>query len=68
MAVDVERLILAIEQQPALYNTRLKECADKNFRKTLCLEVCEELIANWKELGRKEKNEKGEWLFVLKKM
>lgn len=59
MSLDIEVFIEAVKLRPALYDTKIKEYADKNLKKKLWCELCREFVEKWDELGDKEKTEKG---------
>lgn len=51
----VKKIISLIEKRHVLYNTHIKDYADKNCKK-LWLDVYEKFAENWKELDEKKKD------------
>lgn len=56
---DTERFIYAIEVRPCLYDVASKEYSNRQLKAQSWSDVCEEMVENWKELTKEEKDFKG---------
>ncbi|KAJ8937223.1 hypothetical protein NQ314_011978 [Rhamnusium bicolor] len=60
MNIDLELFISEVEKRPALYNVKLKEYSDRNLKRNLWNELCDQFVENWHNLSVSERVVKGD--------
>ncbi|CAK1598279.1 unnamed protein product [Parnassius mnemosyne] len=53
---DTERFIIEVQERPTLYEVKSKEYANRELKAKLWMEIGQEVVAHWADLGPEEKN------------
>lgn len=57
--MDVDILINAVKERPALYDKTVKDYANRIVKRNLWSEVCAAVIEDWNTLSEEERKSKG---------
>lgn len=62
---DTERFIIEVQERPALYEVKSKEYANREIKAKLWMEIGQEVVAHWADLGPEEKNKAGKFTYYF---
>lgn len=62
---DIERLILAVEKYPCLWNIAYEHYHDRDTKDLAWDQVCAEILNDWETTEAKEKKNKCKYIIVI---